>query len=418
MLPEILTITEINRRARSLLEQRFPLLWVAGEVSNLTRAASGHLYFSLKDENAQARCAMFRARAQTLPWRVENGQQVEARALVTLYEPRGEYQLNIETLRRAGLGRLYEAFLLLREKLAREGLFDEARKRGLPRFPRTVGIVTSPQAAALRDVLAAFARRAPHVPLILYPTLVQGADAAGQIAGALRAAGSRGECDLLLLVRGGGSLEDLWSFNEETVACEIKACPIPVIAGIGHETDVTIADLAADQRAATPTAAAELASAGWFDAAAETDRLRLALRSAMRARLERRMQAVDLLARRLLHPAERLAEMRRQLDHLATRLAAATDRRLQRQFRRLDAVQLRLAQARPRLNTAHARLERLAAGLAALNPQAVLARGYAIARDARGCIVRDGRQIAVDETLSLRFARGGSEAVVTRTFHD
>lgn len=397
MLSEILTVTELNRLARSALEQRFPLLWVTGEISNLTRAASGHIYFTLKDENAQVRCAMFRARAQTLPWQVENGQQVEARALVTLYEARGDYQLNVEALRRAGLGRLYEAFLQLREKLSREGLFDETRKREPPRFPRAVGIVTSPQAAALRDVLAAFARRAPHVPLIVYPTPVQGADAAGQIAAALSAAGTRGECDLLLLVRGGGSLEDLWSFNEEAVARGIAASPIPVVAGVGHETDVTIADLAADRRAATPTAAAELASAGWFAAAQETAGIGLALRAAMRSKLERRMQALDLLARRLVHPAQRLAGTRRRLDHLATRLSAAGERRLQRQS---------------------GRIERLAAAIAALNPQAVLARGYAIVRDAQGRVVRDSRQIAVAETLSLRFAKGGGEAVVSRTLLD
>ncbi|WIM06640.1 MAG: exodeoxyribonuclease VII large subunit [Candidatus Nitricoxidivorans perseverans] len=397
MLPEILTITELNRLARSALEQRFPLLWVTGEISNLIRAASGHFYFSLKDENAQVRCAMFRARAQALPWRVENGQQVEARALVTLYEARGDFQLNVETLRRAGLGRLYEAFLQLREKLSREGLFDDARKRDLPRFPRVVGIVTSPRAAALRDVFAAFARRAPHVPLIVYPTLVQGSDAAGQIAAALSAAGGRNECDLLLLVRGGGSLEDLWSFNEEAVARAIAACPLPVVSGVGHETDVTIADLAADRRAATPTAAAELASAGWFAVARETAGIGATLRAALRSKLEKRMQALDLLARRLVHPAQRLAGARQQLGHLATRLTAACERRLQRQS---------------------GRLERLAAGISALNPQAVLARGYAIARDARGRVVRDSRQIATDETLSLRFAKGGGEAVVTRTFPD
>jgi exodeoxyribonuclease VII large subunit len=252
MPTDILSVTELNRQARQLLEQRFPLLWVSGEISNLTRAASGHVYFSLKDSQAQVRCVMFRSRAQILPWQLENGLQVEAQALVTLYEARGDFQLNIEAMRRAaiGMGRLYELFVRLREKLAGEGLFDAARKRELPRFPRRVGIVTSPQAAALQDVIATFARRAPHVELIIYPTLVQGAAAPAAIVAALERVTARNECDVLLIVRGGGSIEDLWAFNDEAVARAIAAIPpAPIISGIGHETDTTIADYAADRRA-------------------------------------------------------------------------------------------------------------------------------------------------------------------------
>lgn len=418
MLPEILTVAELNRLARATLERDFPLLWVAGEVSNLTRAPSGHWYFTLKDADAQVRCAMFRSRAQSVPWRLENGQQVEARALVTLYEARGEFQLNVESLRRAGLGRLYEAFLRLKEKLAAEGLFAEERKRPLPRFPRRLGIVTSPRAAALRDVLAALARRAPNLPCVIYSVLVQGAEAAGQIADAIRVAGERNECDLLLVVRGGGSLEDLWSFNEEIVARAIAASPIPVVSGVGHETDVTIADLAADRRAATPTAAAEIASAGWFEAAGEVAQLAAALQSAMRANLERRMQRVDLLARQLVHPAERLARSRQRLDHLASRLAGAGDRLAARRRQQLANMRLRLAHARPNLERHRTRLARLAAGLAALNPQAALARGYALVRTPDGQLVRSHHQLAEGMPLDLRFAEGAAQALVSKIIPD
>lgn len=418
MIPEILTVAELNRLARAALEREFPLLWVAGEVSNLTRAPSGHYYFTLKDAQAQVRCAMFRARAQTLAWRLENGQQVEARALVTLYEPRGDFQLNVESLRRAGLGRLYEAFLRLKEKLDKEGLFSDGRKRPLPRFPRRIGVVTSPRAAALRDVVAALTRRAAGIEIIVYPTLVQGTEAAAQIAAAIDTAGRRAECDLLLVVRGGGSLEDLWAFNEEIVARAIADCPIPVIAGVGHETDVTIADLAADRRAATPTAAAEIASAGWFEAAKETATLAGALAAAMHGALERRMQRVDLMARQLVHPAERLARTRQRLGHLATRLAAAGERRFQRQAARIAALQLRLARARPAIEARRTRVERLAASLAALNPQAALGRGYALVRDAEGRLVRSHRQLQTGDALAIRFAEGGAEALVSRIIPD
>ena len=417
-LPEILSVTELNRYARSALEREFPLLWVAGEVSNLTRAPSGHWYFTLKDADAQVRCAMFRSRTQSVPWRLENGQQVEARALVTLYEARGEFQLNVESLRRAGLGRLYETFLRLKEKLAAEGLFADERKRALPRFPARIGIVTSPRAAALRDVIVTLARRAPHLPCVIYPTLVQGAEASVQIAEAIGIAGERNECDLLLVVRGGGSLEDLWSFNEEIVARAIAASPMPVIAGIGHETDITIADLAADRRAATPTAAAEIASAGWFDAAGEITQLQESMRSAMHRNLERRMQRVDLLARRLIHPAERLAHNRQRLAHLASRLASAGERLAARRNQQLNNLRLRLARARPNLDRQRTRLERLAASLAALNPQAALARGYALVRAPDGQLVRSHHQLADGMRLELRLAEGGAETLVTRIIPD
>jgi exodeoxyribonuclease VII large subunit len=256
----ILSVSDLNRMARLTLERGIPQVWVTGELSNLTRAASGHWYFTLKDSQAAVRCAMFRNRNLFMDWVPENGLRVELRAQPTLYEPRGEFQLSVEVMRRAGLGALYEAFARLKERLEREGLFDAARKRPLPPYPSQIGLITSPQAAALRDVLTTLRRRWPLARVLLYPTPVQGEGAAEAIAAALATAGARGECQVLLLVRGGGSIEDLWAFNEEVVARAIAACPIPVVSGIGHETDFTIADFVADRRAPTPTGAAQLAT--------------------------------------------------------------------------------------------------------------------------------------------------------------
>ena len=256
----VIPVSLLNRMARERLESAFPLCWVAGEISNLTYAASGHVYFTLKDAQAQVRCVMYRNRAQLLGWRLANGQRIEARVLVTLYEARGDFQLNVENARQAGTGNLYEEFLRRKARLDAEGLFAPEHKRDLPAFPRRIGLITSPQAAALRDVLTTLRRRAPQVGVVLYPTPVQGAGAAREIVAALRMAGERKECDLLILCRGGGSLEDLWEFNDEALARAIRACPLPVISGVGHETDFTLADFAADCRAPTPTAAAELAA--------------------------------------------------------------------------------------------------------------------------------------------------------------
>jgi exodeoxyribonuclease VII large subunit len=441
---EILSVTELNRQARLLLEQRFPLLWVSGEVSNLTRAASGHIYFSLKDAQAQVRCVMFRSRAQLLPWKLDNGQQVEAHALVTLYEARGDFQLNIEGMRRAGVGRLYELFVQLREKLAAEGLFDADRKREIPRFPRRIGLITSPQAAALRDVIAALARRAPHVELIVYPTLVQGAEAPAAIVAALATASARKECDLLLIVRGGGSIEDLWAFNDEAVARAIAAhsavSPAPTISGVGHETDTTIADYVADQRAATPTAAAELASAGWFEAAAEVADLTRTLRRTLRQQIETRMQAVDRLGLRLIHPAQRLAANHQRVELLGRRLQTAAQHTLSNSRTQLAALELRLSRARPTLQPSRQHLDQLSyrlhqathnlaarqrdrlarcgSALAALSPAATLQRGYSIVRDVDGRIVRDAARLAAGARLNLRFAQGEATAVVEKTQPD
>ncbi|MBN3729183.1 exodeoxyribonuclease VII large subunit, partial [Burkholderia sp. Ac-20379] len=259
----VIPVSALNRAIGSMLERSFPLSWVSGEVSNFTRAASGHWYFSIKDKDAQMRCVMFRGRAQHAPFTPREGDRIEVRALVTMYEPRGEVQLSVEAVRRTGQGRLFEAFLKLKAQLESEGLFAPERKRPLPAHPRAIGIVTSLQAAALRDVLSTLARRAPHIPVVVYPAPVQGAGAAEKLTEMVETANARRErdgTDVLIVCRGGGSIEDLWSFNDEALARAIAASELPVISGVGHETDFTIADFAADVRAPTPTGAAELVS--------------------------------------------------------------------------------------------------------------------------------------------------------------
>ena len=433
----VISVADLNRRAREVLEGTFPLQWIAGEVSSLTRAASGHVYFTLKDDEAQVRCTLWRNRAQLLPFRLEHGMQVEIRAVVTLYEARGDFQLNVDTVRRAGQGNLYEAFLRLKARLEAEGLFASERKRPLPTYPRGIAVVTSPQAAAWQDVLAALARRAPHVPICLYPTAVQGSDAGARIAAALRLAGTRAVqdgTDVLLLVRGGGSLEDLAAFNDEAVARAIRDCPLPVVCGVGHETDVTIADFAADLRAATPTAAAELASAGFHALHERLSLLAGRLNRAMERRLTHAAQRLDRTALRLRHPRERLREAALRLDHLARRLQTAGREPPAHGRNRLDALRLRLSARRPDASRARDRLESLAGRLQRalriqlerrrarvdaltehlthLDPRSVLARGYTITRDARGRVLRNAADAVPGQDIRVEFHDGEADARV------
>lgn len=421
-----LTVSELVTRARRLLEQGLPVSWIRGEISNLTRAASGHVYFSLKDASAQVRCVMFRQRAQLVPFRLENGADVEVHAQATLYEPRGDFQLNVDAVRLAGRGNLYEQFLRLKERLDAEGLFDPARKRAVPALPRAVGVVTSTAAAALRDVITTLRRRAPHLPVIIYPSPVQGDGAGLQLAQRLHTAAARAEVDLLLLVRGGGSLEDLWAFNDEALVRAVAASPIPVICGVGHETDFTLADFAADLRAPTPTAAAELASAGFVAARSRLDVLRTHLVRSMAQRLERRMQQVDGLSRRLLSPQQQLARQRERLAHLGLRLQGALRRRAMDLGQRVAVARARLAPPavaaartrvdalQPRLQAAAQRhvaraadtLKVLGTHLQHLNPRAVLGRGYSIARLDDGRVVRSYRELEPGAALRVDLADG------------
>ncbi len=433
----VLTVFELNRAARGALESSFPLTWVAGEVSGFLRHGSGHCYFTLKDQDAQVGCVMFRQRAALLGSLPANGERVEVRALVTLYEARGQFQLNVETLRRGGIGALFEAFERLKAKLRGEGLFDASRKRPLPRFPRTVGVVTSRDGAALRDLLTTLARRMPGIAVCVYPTPVQGEGAATRIANALRIAGERAECEVLVVCRGGGSIEDLWAFNEERVARAIIASPIPVVSGVGHETDFTIADFVADLRAPTPTAAAELVSPSRTELAARVAEQRQRLAHAARRRIEQRMQQLDYLGRRLLSPVDLLRQRGVQLAHLASRLRGAQTCTHAAAVHRLALVAQRHAACRPDLMQSARRLEslghrlgsaarrllerrgdaigRLGAQLAHLNPETVLARGYSITRRQDGSIVRAAAELAVDDKLSLSFAAGSAEVRVERT---
>ncbi len=390
---KILTVSELNRLANQLLSQSFPLFWVSGEVSNLTRAASGHWYFSLKDAGAQVRCVMFKGRNSYLDWAPKEGDKVEARCTVTLYEARGDFQLSIEFLQRAGLGVLFEAFEKLKAKLQLEGLFDPARKQALPDHPKQIGVITSPDAAALRDVLSTLRRRMPSIAVIIYPTPVQGKGAATLIAEAINTATQRAECDVLIVCRGGGSLEDLWSFNEESVARAMAACPIPIISGVGHETDFTIGDFVADVRAATPTAAAELVTPSREAMLNALKQLNLQLTRACLSLLNQRSQALDYLARRLISPLQQIAGQKSQLAQAAYRLSHAWQQQLQ---------------------TKQQHLLRLGQNLSHLNPQAVLTRGYAFVQNKDGAIVSSSRQLQAGEAVSLTFGTGSADATVTK----
>lgn len=431
---QVITVSALNQAVARLLERSFPLTWISGEISNFTRAASGHWYFTLKDDGAQVRAVMFRGRAQYASFTPREGDKVEVRALVTLYGPRGDYQINVEAIRRAGVGSLFEAFQRLKEKLTAAGLFEPERKRALPMFARTIGIVTSPSAAALRDVLTALRRRAPHVNIVLYPTLVQGAQAPEQIVSAINTASRRAECDVLIVCRGGGSIEDLWSFNDEAVAYAVANCAMPVISGVGHETDFTICDFAADLRAATPTAAAELAATPQTDWLASLRADVTDLRRSMRRTLSDASQTLDNYTRRLLSPTARIAQQRMQLRSLASTMVHANRAPVTQARHTLDRLAGRLAARRPEVTAVRAQLgalqhraamaaaaqiaqrrealSALSAQLELLNPQRTLERGYAIVSDAKGAVLRSPDQLKPRETVTVRLAEGTAEVGV------
>ncbi len=391
--PKVFSVSELNRLARDVLERSFPLFWVSGEISNLTRAASGHWYFSLKDSGAQVRCVMFRSRNSYLDWVPKEGDKVEARALVTLYEARGDFQLTVEFLQRAGLGALFEAYERLRAKLEAEGLFDASRKKPLPLHPAQIGIITSSGAAALRDVLTTLKRRMPSIPVAIYPTPVQGRDAALSIAAAINKANERAECEVLIICRGGGSIEDLWQFNEEIVARAIAASSIPVISGVGHETDFTITDFVADYRAPTPTAAAELATPDRATLLRDLERHRQHMNRQLGHTLSQYMQRLDFLARRLLSPAQQVEHKQKHLQQLDLRLRAALAQLLQK-------------------NNQH--LHRLGQNLTHLNPLSVLNRGYAMVHTSDGELVRNTGQLSIGQDVRLTLADGQADAQISQ----
>lgn len=438
---DILSVSQLNSLVQLRLEADFPRVWVEAEISNLARPASGHLYFTLKDAGAQVACALFRNRATGLGFRLRDGMKVLARARVSLYVPRGNYQLIVDHLEEAGEGALRRAFDELRRRLEAEGLFAMQAKRPLPKFPRRLGVITSPSGAALRDILSVLRRRFPALPVLVYPVPVQGPEAAPAIVAALRQAGSQRHCDVLILARGGGSLEDLWPFNEESVARAIRDCPIPVVSGVGHETDMSIADFAADLRAATPSAAAELVSPDAGELSRRLHHLERMLEHRLGTRLSLLSGRIQTLHRSLRQqaPERRLRERRQRLDELEQRLARATDRNRRRTLDRVLLLENRLRQASPlrRLHLARDRqhqsslrlrqamdlhLERLGRrlalqvrGLSTLSPLATLDRGYSIVLDDQGQAVRDAGQMRPGERVQARLARGSLSCIIEST---
>ena len=432
LLSPVISVSELVAITRTLIERNLPLTWISGEVSNFTRAASGHCYFVLKDGRAQVRCVFFRNKAALTGFALRDGLAVEVRALPTMHEARGEFQLSVEAMRLAGAGALYEQFARLKATLEARGWFAAERKRPLPDYPRAIGIVTSTQAAALLDVLTTLRRRSPHLRVVVYPAAVQGRGAAAEIARAIRIANARrnvDRIDALLVCRGGGSIEDLWSFNEEIVALAIIESTLPVVSGVGHETDFTICDFVADVRAPTPTGAAQLVARARDELDALVRNRFLHGRAAFHRQLEREMQRVDYLGRRLQHPRARLAAQHLRLAQLAERLRRCLAVRVTHDLRRVTSLQARLlrrvrvvpaqeralATLRTALGRALARdiaarerrLERLTVALRHLNPESVLERGYAIVTNA------DHEVVQSSAALSIRFAQGAVEASVT-----
>ncbi|MCO8170687.1 exodeoxyribonuclease VII large subunit [Pseudomonas sp. 21LCFQ02] len=426
---EVLTVSQLNGRARVLLEDVFTGIWVEGEISNLSRPASGHVYFTLKDSSAQVRCALFRQNAARVRQALKDGLQVKVRGKVSLYEGRGDYQLILDTVEPAGDGALRLAFEALKNKLDEEGLFSTDRKRALPQHPQRIGIITSPTGAVIRDIISVFRRRAPQVELILVPTAVQGREAIGQIVRALQLA-DRGGFDALILARGGGSLEDLWCFNEEPVARAIDACVTPIVSAVGHETDVSISDFVADVRAPTPSAAAELLAPDSSDLLRRVENLQRRLLSRMREKLMREQLKLDGLSRRLRHPGERLRQQAQRLDELDMRMRRAFEQHMHKQQlqvahlqsrlaaqhpgrtlgflrQRLDSLAVRLPRAiREQLKTRRLQLQSQVQTLQVVSPLATLGRGYSILLDERGQAIRKADQTHTGQRLTARLSEG------------
>lgn len=433
---QILSVTLLNEHVRDLLENSFPNLWVEGEISNLSQPSSGHLYFTLKDAGAQIRAAMFRGNNRLLNFVPKNGQQVVVKARLSLYAPRGDYQLIVEQMEEAGLGALRRAFDQLRLRLQQEGLFEQERKRPLPETVRHLAVITSPTGAAIRDIISVLERRFPGLPVTVIPVPVQGTEAAPAIVRAIALANREAEFDAILLARGGGSLEDLWAFNEEIVARAIAGSRLPVVSGVGHETDFTIADFVADVRAPTPSAAAELLSPDGEELLATLGGFEVLLTRALRTHLSRLKQQLSHLRARLRHPGQRLQDLSQKLDELELRLQRAHAQRLRQHQQHLQylvsrlrsrhpgeripamnaqlaGLQLRLQRAlRQQLLTQRQHLSHLAERTQLASPLAILARGYAIIENDNG-VIRDIRQVRIGETITARVAHGQLIATVT-----
>lgn len=426
--PAAVSVSELNALAKNLLEDHFSGLWVTGEVSNLTRAASGHYYFSLKDNRAQIRCVMFKGTAAKLTAPVKEGDHIELSGKISIYEARGEFQITVNDVRLKGLGRLYEAYEKLKAQLQAEGLFAAERKKTIPPRPKTIGIVTSLAAAALRDVVSTLKRRAPEIPIIIYPAAVQGAGSAQQIADAVQTAAARNETDVLIICRGGGSIEDLWSFNEEPVVRAIAACTLPTISGVGHETDFTLTDFVADLRAPTPTGAAELASPNRAESLHKLQQTRSSLINILAQRYYDASQKTDWLARQIRHPQQKLETQQTQLSTLGRNLDSAIRRHHRFHQQQLANHRQNLHHAKPDTATEKQNLKRLhtalrshwhilltnrmqelegqSALLQAVSPRQILERGFAVVTNSRGQVVRSAAALKQGQKLQITFADG------------
>ncbi|SEG71569.1 Exodeoxyribonuclease VII large subunit [Marinobacterium lutimaris] len=431
-----LSVSALNRQVKSLLENSFLSIQVIGEISNFARPSSGHWYFTLKDSKAQVRCAMFRGRNTATGFVPREGDEVVVTARVSLYEGRGDYQLICERMEKSGLGQLQQAFEALKAKLDKEGLFEQSRKRPLPAHPKHLGVVTSPTGAAIHDILTVLKRRFPGLPVTLYPTAVQGQEAAGQIVRAIELANRHASADVLIVGRGGGSLEDLWPFNEEAVARAILDSAIPVVSAVGHEVDVSISDLVADQRAATPSAAAEMLSPDRNALNLRLQQLRRRLLSRMSWQLDKKRQQLNSARQRLRHPGDKVREHMQAVDRLELRLARATNRHIQLQRSRLEQLQRRLQrvtpinrinqhrerltqieQLMPRLMQAHLERSRLrlaqqSGKLQSVSPLATLERGYSILLDSKGQAVSDSTRVNPGDKLEARLHQGRLQCTV------
>ena len=436
--PAIFTVSRLNQTVRLLLEREVGQVWISGEISNFTQPASGHWYFTLKDDTAQVRCAMFRNSNRRVTFRPQHGQQILVRASITLYEPRGEYQIIVESMQPAGEGLLQQKYEQLKAKLAAEGLFDQQSKQPLPSPAHCVGVITSKTGAALHDILHVLKRRDPSLPVVIYPTAVQGEDAPGQIVRAIALANSRKECDVLIVGRGGGSLEDLWSFNDERVARAIFASQIPIVSAVGHETDVTIADFVADLRAPTPSAAAEMVSRNQLELLRQLQSGQQRLEMAMDYYLANLTRRFTQLEHRLQqqHPQLRLARQQTVLERLRQRMTYAMDNQLKRSGQRQQRMTQRLNQhsPQPRIHRAQNRVQQLEYRLAqlmsarlsatrerfgnamthldAVSPLATLARGYSVTTATDGNVLKQTKQVKAGDVLTTRLVDGWVESEV------
>jgi len=434
--PSSISVSELNALAKALLEDHLAGLWIAGEVSNLTRAASGHYYFSLKDSRAQVRCAMFKGAAVRLAKPLKEGDHIEVAGKISIYEARGEFQITVNEVRLKGLGQLYEAYERLKAQLQAEGAFAAERKKPLPARPQCIGIVTSLAAAALRDVVTTLKRRAPEIPVIVYLTAVQGVGSEFQIAQAIKTASQRAECDVLIVCRGGGSIEDLWAFNEEPVVRAIEACAIPIVSGVGHETDFTLADFVADVRAPTPTGAAELVSPNRQESLHRLAQAKGRLKTVLEQRYFDASQKLDWLARQIRHPRQKLDEQRTHIHKLAQTLSYSMMQNVRAHTARFEHQTQALKHCRPDISVyrqdidrfqttlshafrqllAHRRqsLNAQTALLEAVSPQQILERGFSVVKNTRGQVIRNADVLKQGQKLHITFADGETDVRVTK----